>query len=570
MDASLDPDVAAQAAQLTPNYIHPDYATPEQIAQLRLYANGLMQPRPVAHWAQGLAEVADALAGGYLNNKANQQQKAALDFGAGPGQQAPVIESIHPQAPIIAALRGDSGAGPQAGPPAAPQVPPTGLGAGPAPPVASRPLLPPGAYPINDYVNGQVQPIGYTTPDGQSHMFGNGQGVQSGAPAAGPQLPPGAQAAAPDMPRQPPTASAAPPSPYGAVSPQAPPSGGIGSMSPQQISTLLSNPWVPEDTKKLAMALITPQTMEGPLGAKYLYRLGQQPQLLMPGAEKGEISLPGGMKVPTLTTGTPAQPDTKLLIPGGNGPGPAAPVPGGTAPAPGSAAAGPLGGLVPIATQGARLAAQQKGFEDEGADNAKMLGGYKAAGIDAKAAGAQIDALGTLSDRVGYGVTPLIQETLGKFGINTSGLTDIQAFQGAVQDLIPNLRPPGSGTLKDAEIKAFSTAVPGLMTTPEGRRIIVQNLQLLNTYKTQIGTVAADSGLSQDDRIARIQALPAPKLQFSASQSPFGAVSPSSPATPTSQGGTFAPPVAGSRQAPNGNWYVPDPQRPGKWLQVVK
>jgi hypothetical protein len=36
----------------------------------------------------------------------------------------------------------------------------------------------------------------------------------------------------------------------------------------------------------------------------------------------------------------------------------------------------------------------------------------------------------------------------------------------------------------------------------------------------------------------------------------------SAPAAPSS------PPVAGARQAPDGNWYVPDPNRPGKFLKV--
>jgi hypothetical protein len=28
------------------------------------------------------------------------------------------------------------------------------------------------------------------------------------------------------------------------------------------------------------------------------------------------------------------------------------------------------------------------------------------------------------------------------------------------------------------------------------------------------------------------------------------------------------PPVKGARQAPDGNWYVSDPKRPGKYLKV--
>jgi hypothetical protein len=28
------------------------------------------------------------------------------------------------------------------------------------------------------------------------------------------------------------------------------------------------------------------------------------------------------------------------------------------------------------------------------------------------------------------------------------------------------------------------------------------------------------------------------------------------------------PPLEGARKAPDGNWYVADPEREGKWLQV--
>ncbi|BAB48029.1 phage tail tip lysozyme [Mesorhizobium japonicum] len=38
------------------------------------------------------------------------------------------------------------------------------------------------------------------------------------------------------------------------------------------------------------------------------------------------------------------------------------------------------------------------------------------------------------------------------------------------------------------------------------------------------------------------------------------------PTAPTSAG---APPVSGATKAPDGNWYVPDPARPGKYLKVV-
>jgi hypothetical protein len=38
--------------------------------------------------------------------------------------------------------------------------------------------------------------------------------------------------------------------------------------------------------------------------------------------------------------------------------------------------------------------------------------------------------------------------------------------------------------------------------------------------------------------------------------------------TPTSSSGVGAPPVPGAKKASDGNWYVPDPSRPGKYLRV--
>lgn len=61
-----------------PNFINPQYATPEQIATLRQYGAQLLQPQPVQHWAQGLANVVRALMGGYEQHKADLLQQQAI------------------------------------------------------------------------------------------------------------------------------------------------------------------------------------------------------------------------------------------------------------------------------------------------------------------------------------------------------------------------------------------------------------------------------------------------------------------------------------------------------------
>jgi hypothetical protein len=239
--------------------------------------------------------------------------------------------------------------------------------------------------------------------------------------------------------------------------------------------------------------------------------------------EKGEIKV-GDMSIPTVTTGTPQAPVSRFLVPGTPTMPGAAPQPGappGTAPAPAATNAGPLPQtVVDLSTQGARLAAQKKGFEDENAKTSDLLSKYKDAGVDARGQLNQIDALAALGNKVGYGITPVVQQELGKFGVQTKGLPDIEAYQSVVNNLIPNLRPPGSGTLKDSEIEAFKSAVGGLMTTVPGRQLIAQNLRLMALYKAQIADIAGDTSLPQDARMAKIQALQAPTLKLTPDEAP--------------------------------------------------
>jgi hypothetical protein len=73
-----DPDTGQL---ISPNYVNPSYITPEQQAQLRLYANSLLhnaQTMPVKNWAQGLAQLANAGVGGLLSGRADQQQRQIL------------------------------------------------------------------------------------------------------------------------------------------------------------------------------------------------------------------------------------------------------------------------------------------------------------------------------------------------------------------------------------------------------------------------------------------------------------------------------------------------------------
>jgi hypothetical protein len=164
------------------------------------------------------------------------------------------------------------------------------------------------------------------------------------------------------------------------------------------------------------------------------------------------------------------------------------------------------------AKQDPQYIANVSGAQKETEGQVKMLGDIADAGVEAHGQIGQLQAVQQLGDKVGYGVIPKIQSFVGKYGIDTKGLTDIQAYERAIDYMAPQLRPIGSGRLMQQELTAFKASLGGLMTTPDGRRISLENLGLIANYKTEIGRVASDTSLAPADRIQKIYAMPPPHL----------------------------------------------------------
>jgi hypothetical protein len=209
----------------------------------------------------------------------------------------------------------------------------------------------------------------------------------------------------------------------------------------------------------------------------------------------------------------------------------------------------------------ARQAGAKKASEDEASEVGKTMEKMATEGLDAIGHKAMLDTVQKLGEKVPYGVIPKIQSELGKFGIETKGLSDIQAYERAIDYMAPQLRPIGSGRLMQQELTAFKSSLGGLMTTPDGRRVSVENLKLLSDYKEAVGRIASDSNIPIRSRMERIYQLPPPHLK---TLDDVGGTS-------SAQGRSATPPSGtphGARQAQDGNWYVPDPGRPGKYLMV--
>lgn len=169
------------------------------------------------------------------------------------------------------------------------------------------------------------------------------------------------------------------------------------------------------------------------------------------------------------------------------------------------------------------------------------------------------------------------------WGLNIGPNADaVQTAKAMIAKLVPAQRVPGSGNTSDRDLAMFQSALPRLTGTVEGNKVILDTMQSMAEYKqaqADIATKLATGGFKSpqdptglNGAMAALQALPNPYQAFKAAtgqdrpqEAPKqGGVVSAAPAAPQAA----TPPLNGAKQAPDGNWYVPDPARPGKYLMV--
>ena len=156
---------------------------------------------------------------------------------------------------------------------------------------------------------------------------------------------------------------------------------------------------------------------------------------------------------------------------------------------------------VQVSTEGKEFGKQAEKFAAEGfRDLANQ-------GQNATRSAIQLDRLDTLLKRTGSGLATQAKAVAGNFGIETKGLSDIQAVEAIVNQLVPQQRPPGSGTMSDADLALFKRSLPRLINTPGGNQTIIDTLKAINQYDQQIGAIAREAlrgRISQEEADARI------------------------------------------------------------------
>ena len=69
-------------------------------------------------------------------------------------------------------------------------------------------------------------------------------------------------------------------------------------------------------------------------------------------------------------------------------------------------------------------------------------------------------------------------------------MDDLQVFDALINQLVPQQRPPGSGTMSDADLALFKNSLPSLIGTKEGNRAIIETMIAINEYDIEAGKIA--------------------------------------------------------------------------------
>lgn len=153
---------------------------------------------------------------------------------------------------------------------------------------------------------------------------------------------------------------------------------------------------------------------------------------------------------------------------------------------------------------------------------AERLGGYIQDGNAAPALMGQLQQLSDLSKSIGTGGGTDLRARLGTYGqalgLNLDPkLSDKQAFSAIVNRMAPQMRPVGSGSSSDTDVRMFLNSLPSLTNTDRGNQIITGTLQALQRNKMQAADIASQAQrgqISWQDAESQIRKLPNPYEQF--------------------------------------------------------
>ena len=140
-------------------------------------------------------------------------------------------------------------------------------------------------------------------------------------------------------------------------------------------------------------------------------------------------------------------------------------------------------------------------------------------GVSASRSLAQIDNLENLLSGVETGLGAQFKSFLGQYGVDTAGLSDIQAANAAITQLVPTQRTAGSGTMSDKDVELFKSSLPSLLNQPGANKLIIDTIRGINEYDVAASLIAGkvmDGVLTREEGRKALMEIPNPLAGFKA------------------------------------------------------
>jgi hypothetical protein len=149
-------------------------------------------------------------------------------------------------------------------------------------------------------------------------------------------------------------------------------------------------------------------------------------------------------------------------------------------------------------------------MKEAGSIEAKNFGSLVEMGQTARRNRVILDQLDTGAAAIPGGLEAVAKNYLGNLGISTDGLSEIQATEALINQLVPAQRAPGSGPMSDRDLALFKASLPRLIQTAEGKTRILTNMKAINDYvisEGEIGSRVLSGQITAEQGRAQMQAL---------------------------------------------------------------
>jgi hypothetical protein len=175
---------------------------------------------------------------------------------------------------------------------------------------------------------------------------------------------------------------------------------------------------------------------------------------------------------------------------------------------------------------------------------ATMFNSMISDGLAAGRSLAQVDRLAAMLENTPTGFGGAIQAMLGDFGVETEGLSEIQAARALINQLVPAQRPAGSGPMSDADLELFKQSLPRIINQPGGNALIIETMRGIAAYQLQqaeIAELVAAREISPAEARKRLRDLVNPIDEFRARRKDLPPPAASPAPTPAGNPATIAP-----------------------------